>query len=454
MAIQFVGSAIAGKAGVASGGANSSLSLASGLTGGIRDHVDPGDFVVGVFGAGTTSSATLAIMDGSAVAYSQIDALRRANATYDAALRVAYKFMGGTVDPSIVFGPTGDAAWAGVTAVAVWSGVDPSNPLDVAAVAALSASENIIRPNPDPITPATPGAIIAIAGVGADDAITSAFTASQLTGGFVSTNQADTVDCVAGIGHVAWDGAGAFDCSRWSGASTTDATGGSWVSIAFALRPAPEPVNTNANLPALNVSAPAATVAISGGGSGTFPAFAISALAATVAIGAAATGALPSVTVSKPQAAVVGKASAAGELPTVLVSELNGTAGAVTLTETVLPNFDVSPPAASIQTSSYLSVAPPAMVVTAPVPTVSFGTSFGAGLPTFTATPPGASVSITAFATAALPGVNFSVVQALAGPPIVTPIERKLTLFPARMDSRNLAFGEARFAGRMLDLPE
>lgn len=157
--IAFVGLATATKAGATSG--NTTLSLSSGLTGGTRSAVQAGDLVIAAYSSSSTVDRTLAITDGT-TAYTLIGSELYANDTYDINLRVAYKFMGSTPDTATTFGPTGATSDAGATAVYVFSGVNATTPLDVAATTATALNSGL--PNPPSITPVTAGAYIMCVG--------------------------------------------------------------------------------------------------------------------------------------------------------------------------------------------------------------------------------------------------------------------------------------------------
>lgn len=231
-AIQFVGATTAGKAGATSG--NTTIALNSGLSGGVASGVAEGDLVIAVFGTGATADRTLAITDGSNN-YTLIDSELYQDDTLDTNLRVAYKFMGGTPDASTTFGPTGDANDSGAMAVYVFRGVDPTTPLDVAAVSGQAADTSRVVP-PD-ITPSTAGAYVVIVGAAAHNGGVDTFTSTDLIADFATqggTN--DTNDVTIGVGHIDNWTSGATNAATW-GHSQTDSTSFSWAGITLALRP-------------------------------------------------------------------------------------------------------------------------------------------------------------------------------------------------------------------------
>lgn len=230
--IQYVGGATAGKAGAISG--NSTIALNSGLTGGIASSAAAGDLVIAVFGTGATANNTLAITDGS-TDYTLIDSELYQDDTFDTNLRVAYKFMGGSPDASTTFGPTGNANDAGAMGVYVFRGVDPTTPLDVAAVSGQAADTSRVVP-PD-ITPSTAGAYVAVVGAAAHNGGVDTFTTTNFLFDFFTQGGTNDTNDVT-IGAALFDDwtSGATNYATW-GHSQTDSTSFSWAGITLALRP-------------------------------------------------------------------------------------------------------------------------------------------------------------------------------------------------------------------------
>jgi hypothetical protein len=229
--IEFVGGNIAAKVGAASG--DSTIALNSGLTGGIASSVSEGDLVIAAFGVGSNSTSRNANITDGPTAYTTIGAKLTSNDTYDAHLRVAYKFMGATPDTSTTFGPTGNAADAGCMGVYVFRGVDQTTPLDVAATTATGTDSPAA--NPPSITPVTPGAFIVCAGSSAHNQGVRTFTSSNLTD-FITIGSDDTYDCSLGIGQKDNWISGAFDAAAFG--TFAPANTESWCAISIALRPA------------------------------------------------------------------------------------------------------------------------------------------------------------------------------------------------------------------------
>lgn len=228
MAIQFVGGAAAGYAG--SSLANTSLSLGGGLTGGIRSSVQQGDLVVAVLASAATSNVTLSITPG----FTQAGAKQYSNgSSYDTNLLVAYKFMGATPDASVTFGPSGAVASGKATAVYVFSGVDPTTPLDAAVVGATGTG--VGYPNPGPITPVTSGAFILGIGAMSEGNGSAGFSNNGQYSTFTYISGDDDNDIHLGVGVKADWAAGAFDPAAFAGSGADNR--GSWTALTLALRP-------------------------------------------------------------------------------------------------------------------------------------------------------------------------------------------------------------------------
>lgn len=232
----FVGGAVANKAGATSG--NSTISLSSGLTGGIASAAQSGDFVIAGYATGSAADRTLSITDGTN-AYSLIGSELYSNGTtYDSNLWVGYKFI--TNDTTVTFGPTGNAQDGGAMFVHVWRNVNTSTPLD-GVTPTTATGTGTGKPDGPAITPNTAGAIIIV--VGAQAAGTGAnFTqsGSELSN-FRTTNGVDTNDGTIGVGSYAWT-SGAFDPVVWTGGSSNAAN--AWTALCFALRPGAAPAQS------------------------------------------------------------------------------------------------------------------------------------------------------------------------------------------------------------------
>jgi hypothetical protein len=228
--IVFVGGSTASKIGATSG--NSTISLNSGLTGGIASSVSNDDLVIAVFVTGSVANRTLAITDGTNP-YTLFASELYQDDTFDTNLRVAYKFVNG--DTSTTFGPTGSLDDGGAMAVYVFRGV-ASVVNDVAVVTAQSA--NSVLADAPSITPVTPGSVVVAVYAGASSTgeafDTSPFPAS-LTGWRVAGGN-DVNDASLGIGHAFWT-SGPFNPEA-ALIEASDSTNYSWAAMSIALRPA------------------------------------------------------------------------------------------------------------------------------------------------------------------------------------------------------------------------
>jgi hypothetical protein len=225
--IQFVGGNTSSKVGATSG--NTTISLSSGLTGGIASAAAEGDLVIAAFASGSsTSSRTLAITDGTNN-YTTIEKMVD-GAPVDAHLRVAYKFASG--DTSTTFGPTGSTNDAGAMAVYVFRGVDSTTPMDVTHTTASGSGTT--NANPPSIEPVTAGAFIVCVGASGHLSGADTFTSSDLTD-FQTDGANDSNDVTLGIGHIDNWTSGAFNASAFGGVPNNSA---SWVAMSIALRPA------------------------------------------------------------------------------------------------------------------------------------------------------------------------------------------------------------------------
>lgn len=226
---EFVGGAITTKAGATSG--NSTMSLTSGLTGGISASAQSGDLVIAVFGSAHTT--TLSITDGTNN-YTQIGSEVVSSPGFRTRLRCAYKQI--TDDTSVTFGPTGSTYNGGVTSVQVWRGASAATPMDVSATQATGTNSH--RANPPSITPVTVGATVLAVGLGnySDSESRLSYTHSGLTDLFSAcTSGGDPL--VMGVGQIVDWVSGAVDPAAFSHAVATDALY-AWSAMTIAIRPA------------------------------------------------------------------------------------------------------------------------------------------------------------------------------------------------------------------------
>lgn len=202
------------------------------LTNGLASVPAAGDLVVVSYGVGSASSdRALTIQNSGATNYTLIDSELFVADTFSANLRVAYRFMPGTPETSVVLSGTGSIQDAGAYTIHVFRGVDSGTPLDVAAVPATGTNTRLA--DPASITPSTSGAKILIVGSAAMGA-GGTFTGAYLTDRRVTT-QADTNDVNIQSGYVDWT-SGAYNPAAFGGGGT-DTTNDSWCAMTVALRP-------------------------------------------------------------------------------------------------------------------------------------------------------------------------------------------------------------------------
>lgn len=227
--IQFVGGKSDTKDGATSG--NSTITLDSGLSGGIASSVSDGDFVIAAFATTSTANRTLSITDGTNP-YTLIGSELYSDDGADSNLRVAYKFVSG--DTSITFGPTGNASDPGVMAVYVFRNVNQTTPLDVAVTTATGTNTGLA--NPPSISPVTDGTYIVVVGSGAVADPAARIASSDLTN-FLSLQWSDTYHAVLGIGQKDDWSSGSFDPAAFTYSAGGDFTVNSWCAMTIAIRP-------------------------------------------------------------------------------------------------------------------------------------------------------------------------------------------------------------------------
>ncbi len=229
MNISYVGGQVGGFPGTTS---DQTINFA--LTGGLASVPDADDLVVVSYAISSNSNIGLTIKNASAVAYTLIGSELYSNDDLDTNLRVAYRFMPGTPETTVVLSDTTNVDWAGAYTIHVYRGVDTATPMDVAVTSATGIDTRFA--NPPAITPITPGAWIQVSGAGA--ASTGAvFTSSDMSD-FRTYAQADVIDIAIGSGYKSDWTSGAFDPAVFGGGA--DNISNSWAAVTLVLRPASE----------------------------------------------------------------------------------------------------------------------------------------------------------------------------------------------------------------------
>ena len=248
MAISYVGGQVGGRVGAAS-----TTTVTYALTGGSNATPQAGDFVVVTMGVGTAGRNPAQAVTAPAT-WANLGQLNPNTQTYDTAMNVSYKFMPATPDTNFTAPSTGNAQDAQRWTIQVFRGVDPTNPWDVAAVAASAVGTG--RPDPGSITPVTAGAWVVICGAGAAATGAAYVAPANFTTNFLTGTTADTNDAMIGSGY--WTGwtSGAVDPAQYTG-GTANAVD-SWAAYTLALRPASN--NKTVALTGAQVAAQAGTV--------------------------------------------------------------------------------------------------------------------------------------------------------------------------------------------------
>lgn len=292
MAISYVGGASG--ASVGSTTADLTISLTA-LSGGSNSSPSTGDLVVVTVVTGHSNDApTLSLVSTGYTPLTQLDA----DDTYDCALRVFYKVMGGTPDTSVVVTRTNDTAAGLAVAVQVFRGVDTATPMDVTPVPATGI--DIGQPDPAPITPTTAGSWIVVC-CGAVHASITALTLATLSN-VVSAGIGETVDPAVAMGdYTSWT-SGEYNPAAAGGGSTSSFA--SWCAYTLALRIADDGEvdgDLNVTLGAMTLAS-GSTVAIAGASAATLGAMTL-ASAGAVAVAAESAMTLGAMTLSATYAA-------------------------------------------------------------------------------------------------------------------------------------------------------
>lgn len=237
-------------------GKTSATTVTFALTNGSASTPAAGDLVIVAYSVGSTADRALTIQNASTVNYTLAGSELYQNDNFDSNLRVAYRFMPSpTPETSMVLSQTFSTNDAGAYTIHVFRGVDPSTPLDVAAV--IAGAINTRLANPGSILPITSGALIYVVGAAAA-ATGGTYTAAYLTD-FRATTQADNNDAMIGSGYVNWT-SGTYDPAIFTGGGTASSTD-SWNAVTLALRPAPTVVAPTVTLSvATNKEATTATL--------------------------------------------------------------------------------------------------------------------------------------------------------------------------------------------------
>ncbi len=207
------------------------------LQGGVGGNAQAGDLVIVANGfAGTSDQSFSGGFLPTPATYTPIADLY-SNDFRDANLGVHYKRMGATPDTyvEIALSKGGGANGGACAVVHVWRNVDPTTPLDVAAVTATGI--NAARPDAPAITPTTAGTVILAIGHGTGDTSPVAFTApSGMENHVVETDFGLSFGAQVAIASYSGWTSGPYDPAAWTGGEST--VNDAWAAVTIALRPA------------------------------------------------------------------------------------------------------------------------------------------------------------------------------------------------------------------------
>lgn len=221
--IAFVGSGTFGGFGTF---AFSSLLNEAGAT----PTVEAGDLVLVEHTCVATTGRTLVAPTGYTEAHVQVGSGLECSIMFQS----SYKIMEATPDASVVINNPGGTTWNAVT-IHVFRNVDPTTPMDVAAIATSGNGTGI--PNPPAITPTTVGAAIVAAGGAGRNGGASVHTNppgfSTGVNHFRTIAVNATLDASTGTGVLfGWE-SGTVDPTMGG----TEGTDFGWVAATLALRP-------------------------------------------------------------------------------------------------------------------------------------------------------------------------------------------------------------------------
>ena len=232
--IQFVGSVVVNGSGATT---PQTLTLSSGLTGGIGSAAATGDFVVVLngWGAGTDDTPTIST-SGYTVLSPGTDRYVSAVSGGDANGIAGFKYFSGAPDASVQVTWSGNAAKGAVAAALVFRGVNAATQMDVTETVASSNSSILV--DPSSITPITAGAKVLVLGIAAGNATNITWNMpSSINGWTTAYGTGSTHSSALGAGYYDWT-SGAYDPAAWTLATGSDATTKSYMSWTLALRPA------------------------------------------------------------------------------------------------------------------------------------------------------------------------------------------------------------------------
>jgi len=155
VAISYVGGQVGSFA-----GNTATTQVTFALTNGSASVPAANDLVVVAYGVGSAArdaALTIKVTNGG-TDYALAGSELWSDDTFEANLRVGYRFMPATPETVFWLSGTGHAQDAGAYTIHVFRGVDPATPLDAAAVTASGIDTRLA--NPGSILPVTAGALV------------------------------------------------------------------------------------------------------------------------------------------------------------------------------------------------------------------------------------------------------------------------------------------------------
>ena len=232
--IQFVGSVVVNGSGATT---PQTLTLSSGLTGGIGSSAATGDLVVVLngWGAGTDDAPTISTA-GYTVLSPGTDRYSNAIGGGDANAIAGYKYFSGAADANVQVTWPGVASKGSVACAMVFRGVNAVTQMDVTETVANSTSSILVAPSG--ITPSNFGAKVLVLGLGAGNATNITWnTPASINGWTTAYGTGSTHSSALGAGFYNWT-SGPLTPAAWTLATGADATTKSFLSWTLALRPA------------------------------------------------------------------------------------------------------------------------------------------------------------------------------------------------------------------------
>ncbi len=227
MAIQYVGGQVASRT-----NPNADVSVDFAFGGGLAATPSAGDIVIVTVIVGSAGgNPALAIV--TPADYTALGQLNQSAVTADTSQNTSWKVMPSTPETAVTIPGTGNNAYGESYAIQCFRGVNPVNPMDVAAVSAGATGTG--RPDPAAIVPVTAGAWPVICAGGAAGTGANYTAPANYTTNFLTSNSVETTDAMIGCGYRSDWVSGSENPAAYTGGTT--GVNDSWTSWTLALRP-------------------------------------------------------------------------------------------------------------------------------------------------------------------------------------------------------------------------